>query len=389
MSDWYDDDAPDPGASDPGGPLAPGDRPGPRRAPQHARPRSRSTARTVLTVVAALAGVGLLVAVIGGWWLFKQIDPGGSGPEVEVVIAPGSTTADIAGQLADQGVITNATVFEYYARWKGAGPFEAGRYVLAERSSMSSAIDLLEAGPLPPKVTNLTIPEGLWLKDIRARILATFPEMDAAELDTALTTIHSPFQPAGSTNLEGLLFPATYAVADADRADEAKLVRQMVDQFDDVAAQIGLADATSRLQGVAGRRAITPYEAVVVASMIEKETSVAAEKPKIARVIYNRLAVGENLGIDATVLYALGEHKEQLTRSDLNVDSPFNTRRFPGLPPTPIGAPGQDSLEAALNPAAGPWRYYVLTDQDGSHHFTDDYDDFLRAAADAQRRGVF
>jgi UPF0755 protein len=97
----------------------------------------------------------------------------------------------------------------------------------------------------------------------------------------------------------------------------------------------------------------------------------------------------DTLGIDASVLYALGEQKEGLTRRELDIDSPYNTRRYRGLPPGPIASPGRSSLEAALDPVDGPWLYYVLTDESGAHYFTDDYDDFLAASEDAQARGVF
>jgi UPF0755 protein len=104
----------------------------------------------------------------------------------------------------------------------------------------------------------------------------------------------------------------------------------------------------------------------------------------VARVIYNRLADGIPLGIDATILYALGEHKEELTATDLAIDSPYNTREVAGLPPTPIGAPGLESLEAALHPADGEWLYYVLADCDGHHAFSASYDDFLANKAKYQ-----
>jgi UPF0755 protein len=133
---------------------------------------------------------------------------------------------------------------------------------------------------------------------------------------------------------------------------------------------------------------ITPYEVVIVASLIEKETSRPEERPMIARVIYNRLARGMTLGIDASVLYAIGEQKDQITRRDLEIDSPYNTRKFPGLPPTPISAPGRASLEAALNPVDGPWLYYVIADTDGRHFFTDDYEEFLDASDEARSKGL-
>lgn len=105
----------------------------------------------------------------------------------------------------------------------------------------------------------------------------------------------------------------------------------------------------------------------------------------VARVIYNRLREGMTLGIDATVLYALGEHKDTLTESELAIDSPYNTRLVAGLPPTPIGAPGAASLEAAAQPAEGPWLYYVLADCEGNHAFSESYDEFLNNKAAYQQ----
>ncbi|WP_334142836.1 endolytic transglycosylase MltG [Rhabdothermincola sp.] len=351
-------------------------------------PPESSRARKVAWVLGGIGAFAALVLLVGGIWLMRQIDPAGAGEEVTISIPKGSTTSQIASLLEREGVVTNATVFRYYVRWKDAGPFRAGLYDgLRKRSAMGDVVSRLEAGPLPPKYTELPIPEGFWLQEIRARILETFPQMSAAELDVALSDIRSRYQPP-SASLEGLLFPATYRVEEGDELDEQKLVRQMVSTFEQVAAELGLDQATQKLEGAAGARQLTPYEVVIVASMIEEEAKVPEDKPKIARVIYNRLAAGMPLGIDATVLYALGEHKEQLTRSELQIDSPYNTRRFPGLPPTPIASPGRESLEAALNPAEGPWLYYVLTDEEGHHYFTDDYDDFLRAQRDARARGL-
>jgi UPF0755 protein len=159
--------------------------------------------------------------------------------------------------------------------------------------------------------------------------------------------------------------------------------------FDSVSNQAGLPDATAKLQGVAGSRQITPYQALIVASLVEAEAKVPEDRAKIARVIYNRMAQGMTLGIDATVLYAIGERTDSLTNSQLQTDSPYNTRLKAGLPPTPINSPGQASIEAALNPAEGDWLYYVLTDTEGHHYFTDSYSDFQRAVKDAQDRGVF
>lgn len=352
-------------------------------------PKEASWLRRTMWVLGGLFVFAVLVFGIGGWWVLKQIEPGGRGEPVTVTIPSNATTAQIASLLEREGVVTNATVFQLYVSWKGAGPFQAGLYDgLYERSSMDAVISRLERGPLPPAFTTITIPEGLWLQDVRAKILETFPQMDPAELDAALGTVRSKYQPEDSTNLEGFLLPATYQVEEGDEADEQKLVRQMVAAFDAYGDEIGLGLAPFALEGQAGSRTISPYDVVIIASMIEKEARVPEDRPKIARVIYNRLARDMSLGIDATVIYALGEHTDSLTSSQLEIDSPYNTRRFRGLPPTPIASPGKDSLRAALNPEPGDWLYYVIADEEGRHTFTTNQRDHDRAVAEAREKGL-
>lgn len=339
-------------------------------------------------VVGVALGIVLVLVAGAGLWVRSKLDPSGPRDEVTVTVPPEATTAQIASLLEERGVVADATVFRYYVKWNDAGPFQAGDYDrLTTNQPMGEVVDVLAAGPLPPEFSQLTVPEGLWLSDIEARILETFPDMDAAELDQALMSVRSRYQPEGAS-LEGLLFPATYRVLDADRDDELKLVEQMVSTFDKTADEIGLGDSAARLGGQAGDRTITPYETIVIASLIEEEAKVPEDKPKIARVIYNRLAQGMRLDIDATVIYALGEHTDELTRTDLQVDSPYNTRRYQGIPPGPIASPGRASLEAALNPAEGDWLYYVLADADGRHFFTSSQGEFNRAVEDAREAGL-
>ncbi len=334
----------------------------------------------------AFVAIGLLSV---GWWVRGQIDPGSPGEAVEFTVQAGSTTADIARLLETKGVISNPTVFEWYLRFNGGGPFKAGDYEgLRENQSMGDVIDILDAGPLPPRTVTITFPEGLWLAETRQRILDTFPDMDPATLDVAIAETRAPIMPGDVDLPEGVLFPATYEVANADVSDPRKLLDQMIVAFERVSVAQGLPDATAKLEGVAGGREITPYEALVVASMVEAEARVPEDRAKIARVIYNRLAEGMRLDIDATVLYALGDRLAPLTESALRIDSPYNTRRNTGIPPTPINSPGEASIEAALNPVEGDWLYYVLADEDGSHFFTDDFDDFNRAAAEARDKGL-
>jgi UPF0755 protein len=348
-------------------------------------PRRRRRWPKVLLGLVVVLGVTAVAAVV---WVRGQLDPGGPQDPVAFSIPAGATTTDVVDLLADAGVVRNAGVFGLYLRWTGAGTFEAGDYSgLTTNQAASSIVDLLQAGPLPPEVTRLTIPEGLWLSEIRDRVLSTFPEMDPADWDTAVTTVRSRYQPEGAT-LEGLLFPATYEVAIDDRGDATKLVSQMVSTFDTVADEVGLAEATATVRAATGLD-LTPYEVLTVASMVEAETRVESERPQVARVIYNRLLEGMRLDIDATTLYAIGRRTDALTVDDLASQSPWNTRAVPGIPPSPINAPSRSAMVAALNPADGDWLYYVLIDPNGTHLFTPSYDEFLVAADDARARGVF
>jgi UPF0755 protein len=343
---------------------------------------------------ALVLGIPLLVVALligaAGFWVKGKIDPGSPGDEVAFTVAKGATTSQIATDLAEKKIVSSAGVFEWYVKWKGGDPFQAGDYEgLRINSSMGSVVDILKAGPAPPKTVTFLVREGLWVSEFKKLALEKFPTMDPAALDAALTTTHPSLQPPGSTNIEGFLYPATYEIAQQNVGNAQKLIDQMVVAFDRVSQAEGLPDASAKLKGVAGTKTITPYEALIVASLIESEAKVDEERPKIARVIYNRLAKGESLGIDASVLYALQQRKTTLTNTDLRVDSPYNTRLKRGLPPAPINSPGQKSINAALNPAPGDWLFYVLTDKDGRHYFTNNMTDFNRAVADAKARGVF
>lgn len=334
----------------------------------------------------------VLLVVLGsaGLWVKGKIDPGSPGDEVAFTVPRGATTAQIASLLAEKGIVTSATVFQWYVKWKGGDPFQAGDYEgLRTNMAMGDVVDILEAGPPPPKSVFFLVREGLWIAEFKKLVLEKFPTMDPAALDLALATTHPPLQPAGSTNLEGFLYPATYEIAQADVGNAQLLIDKMMAAFDRVSQATGLPDASTKLAGVAGRRVITPYEALIVASLIEAEAKTDEDRPKIARVIYNRIARGESLGIDATVLYALQQRKQNLTDADLRTNSPYNTRLKTGIPPTPIDSPGQKSIEAALNPAPGDWLFYVLYQKDGSHYFAKTQAEFDRAVADAKARGIF
>ncbi|MBK9178381.1 MAG: endolytic transglycosylase MltG [Acidimicrobiales bacterium] len=349
------------------------------------KPR-RSRLKLVLALVGLVLGLAAVLAVVAGWWVLRQVDPPGDpGAEVVVEIPEGYSTQQIASLLEDQGVITDATVFRWYVRSKGAGPFEAGRYSLQERSAMGDVVEALEAGGQFVGVP-VTVPEGLTLGQAAARVQEELPRLSAERFLAATTSgqVRSAFQPSEVTSMEGLLFPDTYAVDDG--MDETALLQVMVDQLDALATELGYSDAQARV-------GVSPYEALIVASLIQREAGVPQDAAKIARVIYNRLEQGMPLQIDATVVYALGGTagsgpNGEVTFEDLEVDSPYNTYENAGLPPTPIALSGRAAMEAALDPAPGPWLFYVVTQPDGTHSFAETYDEHLANIRLAEQNGV-
>ncbi len=325
-------------------------------------------------VLLALGVLVVAVAGAAGLWVYRQVNPpGGPGEEVTLVIEHGTSTQAIGRLLEAEGVITDARIFRYYVRLRGGGAsFQAGEYQFRRNAAMGDVVDVLSAGPVI-RYERLTIPEGLTVAEIIERVdRVSFlsSERFAALLDAG--EIRSRYQPdglEGRTAYEGILFPDTYTLE--ERADEAALLQRMIAAFEGVVDSLGYDQAEERV-------GLTPYEVVIVASLIEHEALVDVDRDRIARVIYNRIAEGMRLDIDATVYYALGRRGGTLTRADLEVDSPYNTRRYLGIPPTPIAVPGRASLEAAINPAEGDWLFYVRTEESGEHSFSRDYNQFLR-----------
>jgi UPF0755 protein len=328
-----------------------------------------------------IVGLSVLLAIfavpaLAGYIYLRSIGFMGNsdpGRPVAFVIPKGASIDEIGRVLESKGVIRSAFGFRLATYFdEGAEDIQAGRYKLTRGLTARDALQaLLGKGPLAEKFITVTFLEGYWLEDFAAT-LAKNSDIRAREFMDLATSgdIRSRYQPKNVDTLEGLLFPSTYQLG--VKEDARQVVTKLVEEFEKQAASAGLSGGLRR------RAQITPYEAVIVASMIEAETRVDSERPKVARVIYNRLNEGMLLGIDATVLYALGEHKETLTASDLEIDSPYNTRKFPGLPPTPIGAPGLAALKAAVNPADGEWLYYVLADCEGNHAFSESYEEFLQ-----------
>lgn len=350
-------------------------------APRAADPRVSGTApgrgRLARRAVGVLVAF-VLLAGIAGYWSYRQLHPaGGPGAEVLVKVPAGASTSAIADLLEREGIVANASVFKLWLRSKSAGPFQAGQYRLHKNEDADVVLAALKAGPLAPADLRFVVPPGLNTRQIPAKVVEKIPTLSAANIAAAISSgqVRSATFP-NQPNLEGLLFPDTYDLAAG--ATEMAAVQVMVQQFDKVASAVGLADARAKV-------GVDPYQVVVVASLIEEEAKVDSDRAKIARVIYNRLALGMPLGVDATLCYLKDERPCVLRQSDLATPGPYNSRLTVGLPPTPIASPGKASLEAALSPAAGDWIYYVVDpqlDPNGTRHrFTSSVAEFDAARA--------
>ena len=242
------------------------------------------------------------------------------------------------------------------------------------------------APPPPPKPLRIVFPEGFTRKDMAARITAVneiakkrrhvTPKLSAKQYLTLTRRDKLPGKLAGDgrpRQLEGLLFPATYDFL--PRTTTKQLVHKQLAAFRQAWAGIDLTYAK--------KRKLTPYDVLIIASMVEKEAVVGSERPLIAAVIYNRLKAGMPLGIDATIRYGLDvPGNEPLRESQLNSDNPYNTRKHAGLPPTPIANPGLASMKAAAHPAHKNYLYFVRKPDHKHHFFTASESEFLRKACE-------
>jgi UPF0755 protein len=349
------------------------------------RPRRRSG------LIALLAGAVVLIllgtaAWVGGNRLVNFFGPapdyGGQGSgSVTITVNSGDTAADIGVSLKKAGVVKSAEAFRDAAasepRSRSIAP---GIYQLRKHMKASLALALL----LDPKArvfNRIVIPEGTRL----SRILEIVNKQTGLSMETLQgaadkkTGLGLPSYARGT--LEGFLFPATYSFEKSATATE--ILRAMVSRFKQEATAVDL-EAGARALGY------TPYDVVTIASLVEKEARLAPDYAKVARVAYNRLndSWGKPFGFDSTLNYLLPERKGALTAADLRIDSPYNSRRHAGLPPTPIDSPGRAALEAALHPTPGPWLYFVTIDQAGHTAFSTTNEQFLKDKATSRANGV-
>ncbi len=307
----------------------------------------------------ALAAVVLFGAAIA--WLVYAIYADRSHPvaTTQVVIDRGSTFAQVARQLAAAGIIGNVATFRVLARVRDQeGAVRAGEYRFVPHLTQNEVLRALVTGGAQV-ATWVTIPEGFTAAQIALRLQGE----GVGPSETFLRNFMRQRLIVDGTqtkNLEGFLFPSTYLVPLGASAQQ--VAGAMTAEFFKELPP----DAAVRARALH----VTVPQAVTVASLVEREAKSQIDRPKIAEVIYNRLRARMPLQVDATIEYALPEHKSELSFADLKIDSPYNSYLHAGLPPTPIANPGRPSLEAALHPSKGDDLYYVYCGN-GRHVFAE------------------
>ena len=344
---------------------------------ERARHRRRRR-RTFIALGIVLLPI-ILVLGAGGWFLYQLNPPGGPGKRVSVDIPRRTGNAAIGDLLENKGVIGSSQAFQIYVGVTRAGPFNPGHYTMRENLGVRDAVGVLKSGPAKGPQFRLVVPPGLTLAEVADRVGMLHGHNRDTFLQVAQSgVVRSKYQPPDATSLEGLLYPDTYFVSKHET--DQQILTRLVSAFDQKADEIGLSGPN-----VAGT---SPYQTVVAASLIEREAKLDEDRPLISAVIHNRLAAGRPLQIDATVCFAKGGCNASPTAADLALDSPYNTYKVAGLPPTPISSVTVKSLQAAQNPAPVPYLYYVLSDKNGKHKFATTQEEHDKNVEEARQKGL-
>ena len=339
-----------------------------------------------------LAVLGLVAVLLGGAylgvkWLAAAVNDVIAAPDSSTVapglaldfeIVAGTPASQIARDLADAGVVASASDFDKVVRdAKASDRLQAGTYQLETGMDPASVLAVIVAGP-GNQTYRLTIIEGLsvgkTLDSISRQTGISFADLSAPLLDSTVISGLMPHPAQRLQDWEGLLFPDTYEFAlDASAPDILTRMARTAEE------RVGSIDWTYLTD-----RGMTPYDGIIIASLIEREAILDEDRSLVASVIFNRLDLDMRLQFDATVVYALGGLPDGgLTVDDLAIDSPYNTYLNAGLPPTPIAGGRVASLEAAAQPAATDYLYFLTTDDTGKFTFTADFDEFLRLQQEA------
>ncbi|MBR2594213.1 MAG: endolytic transglycosylase MltG [Firmicutes bacterium] len=342
--------------------------------------RRYSRIRIVVNIVVTLAVIFAVykAATYTYNYMFKTVSTEQTGPNYSdvsrITVSEGDSTADIAKNLKDEGLINSELMFRFKSRFGGYdGTYKFGVYNIPSGLSDEEIMLLLQRGNSENR--SITIPEGYTIEQIANYLdsegICTHDEfINQVQNGTYNYEFLNGVPDNVTYKLEGFLYPDTYYIA--EEANAEYVINVMLEQFDNI--------YQNQLKDKLKDSGKSVYEAVTVASIIEKEVLLDEERPIVASVIYNRLNQGMPLQIDATVIYAIGMHTDNLTVNQLQYDSPYNTYVYEGLPLGPISNPRLASIEAAIEPAETNYLYYVLESASGSNHvFCEDYDSFIAA----------
>lgn len=332
--------------------------------------------RTLLTLFL------LAILAIGGWLAWQLYAPVTPPPDTFLLLRPGYSSRRIAIELKRAGIIRDERVFWLWHVLHRKRSLKAGEYQFERVANLPQVYDRIARGDIYFHV--VTIPEGYTMFDIAKAIedAGLGSAVDFLHIAETRTQLISDLAPR-ATSLEGYLFPNTYQFTRTQTLEE--MAAAMVRQFRQVAQQIGLNSGPNSDPNSSPNPDLPTI--VTMASIVEKETAVPEERPLVAGVYYNRLAQRMALDADPSVIYAellAGTYQGSLHHADLSVNSPYNTYRFPGLPPGPIGNPGRSSLAAALHPESTDFLYFVA-DGNGHHRFAHNLEEHNRNVA-AYRR---
>ena len=332
--------------------------------------------RILRLAVAALLVLLLVLAGAAGWF-FHAMTPRDPAGALRIVEVPrGSTLSRVGRMLESQGVVRSGRAFELLGRLEGAAPrLHFGEYELSAAMTPREILTKMVEGRV--KTWDVTLPEGLSAREIAGRLVAA----GVVERDALDAVLQDPASPARfgveGPGLEGYLFPDTYRFPRGLTAVE--IVRALVERF---------RRSWEPLAPLASAQSMSQRQVVTLASIVEKETGQASERPLVASVFRNRLARGMRLESDPTVIYGIAAFDGNLRRVHLeDATNVYNTYQIPALPPGPIASPGEAALRAVVEPAATGYLYFVARG-DGSHVFSERYDDHVRAVNEPQRRGA-
>ena len=351
------------------------------RGQARARPRARARSRSeVYRRRRRRLGVALIVVlgvVIGAVAWYQSEASGGRGAQAVVTVAQGSSMGSVTATLVAKHVVDSSLAFHVYLVLHGTPTVQPGTYLMHRNESFSDVRARLAGGP---DVFSVTVLPGFTIGEVATQVGEIPGHVGPHFLSLATSgALRSPFEPAGSNNIDGLLATGMYLVVPGE--SDQTLLRDMIQRFDTLAGSVGLTSGAATLGE-------TPYQAITVASIVEKEGVYQKNLGKVSRVVYNRWASGIPLQMDSTVLYS--EHRDggRVTSTDLALNTPYNTYLHTGLTPSPICFPSKASLQAALVPTPGNWLYFVVVTKDGTEAFSHTFAGQQANERLAQSRGL-